>query len=72
MSEKSVVEDIGKQIRALRREKGLPQEKIAYAARIEQTQLSKMERGIVRPTPTIARRLALALELDEGAFLTDV
>ncbi len=71
MAQKTVVDDIGARIRSIRKERGLPQEKVAYAARIEQTQLSKIERGVARPSAAVAQRLALALELPEDAFLRD-
>lgn len=66
-----VIDDIGQRIRSIRKQRGLSQEKVAYAAGLEQTQLSKIERGVVRPSVAVARRLALALDLPENAFLRE-
>lgn len=69
MGSELVVEDVGSRVRTVRLEKNLTQEDVAYRARIEQTVLSKIERGVQRPGPAIARRIALALGLEETAFV---
>jgi transcriptional regulator with XRE-family HTH domain len=72
MARKSINEDFGRSIRATRIEKGLTQEAVAYKARIEQTTLSKIERGVHRPGPALASRIALALGLDPASVLAEM
>ena len=66
MTEK-VVDNLGDIVRARRKELGLTQEDVAYKVGIEQTELSKLERGVRRPTPALARGLMLALDMSEGS-----
>jgi transcriptional regulator with XRE-family HTH domain len=64
-----VLDDVGAQARARRKELGMSQEDVAYRMRVEQTVVSKIERGEKLPSPEMARRLASALGLAETHFL---
>ena len=66
-----VATDIGPRIRQLRKDRGLSQEALGWKAGMEQTDVSKVERGITLPTATKARQLAEALGLDSGEFLSE-
>jgi transcriptional regulator with XRE-family HTH domain len=64
-----VVENIGELVKAARKQRGLSQEALAYRVGVEQTDISKIERGRDRPREEKARKLALALGLPEDNFL---
>lgn len=64
-----VSDNVGAIVKARREELSLSQERVAYAAQIEQTELSKIERGKKQPTVALARRLASALHLPSDALL---
>ena len=53
----------GKVLRALRVERGLSQEALAFEAGIQRNYVSLIERGINQPTITIIFKLATALEM---------
>jgi transcriptional regulator with XRE-family HTH domain len=71
MSQTSVVviEDVGERAKSRRKDLGMSQEDVAYKVKVEQTIISKVERGAKRPSPDLARRLATALGLPEDSFL---
>lgn len=53
------VEPLGKRIRRLRQERGLSQDRLALGAQMDQSGLSKFERGVEKkPGETILRRVA--------------
>jgi transcriptional regulator with XRE-family HTH domain len=65
--------DLGDIARNRRKALGMSQEDVAYKLKIEQTDLSKIERGAKRPSPDLARHLAAVLQLPAHAFvLTDL
>lgn len=64
-----VQDDIGAQARARRKELGMSQEDVAYSLKVEQTIISKVERGAKKPSADFARRLAGVLQLPADAFL---
>ena len=64
-----VVDNIGELVKSVRKERGLSQEALAYRVGLEQTDISKIERGRDRPTVERARRIAVALGLSEHEFL---
>src|SRR5215208_2302548 len=72
METKPRPEELGEKIRRLRQEKGMPQERLALLAKIDQSGLSKFERGQnERLGPTPLNRIAAVLgisfkELIEG------
>ena len=55
--------DIGRQIRELRKLKGLSQDQLAEAAEIDAKSLSRIERGVFLPALDTVQRLADALGL---------
>ncbi len=63
-----VLRDAGVIVKARRQELSLTQERVAYAAQIEQTELSKIERGKKQPSGSLARRLASVLQLPGDAL----
>ena len=52
----------GAKIREIRRSKGLSQETLAWRAGIEQSTLSKIERGALRPADATVRRIWAVLQ----------
>lgn len=56
-----VRERVGLNVQKLRRAKGLSQEELADRAKIHQTYLSGVERGIRNPTVVVLHRLPLPL-----------
>jgi len=56
-----IKKDFGRNIRSLRRQKGLTQEKMAELAGINPKYLGEIERGIKNPTALVVQRLASAL-----------
>lgn len=61
-SERSrIKKHFGRNIRSLRRQKGLTQEKMAEMAGINPKYLGEIERGIKNPTALIVQRIAAAL-----------
>jgi len=66
-----LLKNLGEFIRARRQELKLTQEDVAYAAKVEQTVISKIERGVYSPSEARARRIALALSLSENALFKE-
>ncbi len=60
---------IGQQIRQLRENRGLPLRKVAAALDIDQSVLSKIERGERRATKEQIRHIARIFEADERELL---
>jgi transcriptional regulator with XRE-family HTH domain len=58
-----VRERLGRNVRRLRRVKGLGQEKFALEFGIDRTYVSGIERGTRNPTITVVQRLADALDV---------
>lgn len=56
-------------LRRLRRQKGLSQEQLAYAAEINRTYISKLETGITYAGLEIIEKLATVLEIDAAELL---
>ena len=52
---------VGANVRRLREEKGLSQEKFAFESGIDRTYVSGIERGARNPTVTVVERIADAL-----------
>ena len=53
---------VGELIREKRLERAWSQEQLGYRAKIDQTRLSKIERGVKHPSDTELSRLEAALE----------
>ena len=64
----SLRSDLGEVARSRRRELGMTQEDVAYKLQIEQTVLSKIERGVKKPSLELAQRLAIVLKLPDNAL----
>ena len=63
---------LGINLRRLRRERGLGQEKFALQFEIDRTYVSGIERGTRNPTITMVQKLADALEVPIAELLVDV
>jgi len=59
----------GQVLRELRRETGLSQEQLAFAAEIERNFVSLIERGVNQPTIRVIFKLAQALGLPASKML---
>ena len=59
-------------IKRLRAERGLAQERLALEAGVDRTQVSKIERCIANPTIEVLHKLAKALGVTVGALLADL
>ena len=63
-----VLKDLGKQIRHLRKERGLSQEALSVTCGMFRTYLSRIENGIANPSVTVLVDLSTAL----GVKVTDL
>lgn len=63
---------IGKRIRAVRRKLGISLEDLGELSEISWTSIGKIERGVSSPTAESLVRLATALEVDPGMFISGV
>lgn len=64
-----VRERLGKNLKALRRQKGWSQEEFAHQADIHRTYISDLERGARNPTISVVEKLAVALNVSMGQLL---
>ncbi|MGQ0589111.1 MAG: helix-turn-helix domain-containing protein [Sphingosinicella sp.] len=62
---------LGKNLRRLRQERGIGQEKFALEHGIDRTYVSGIERGVRNPTITVVQRLADALEVPIAELFVD-
>ncbi len=60
---------VGDAVRARRGELRLSQERLAYAAKLDRTYISGIERGVKNPTIQTLRKLARALEFRPSELL---
>lgn len=60
---------LGRNIRRLRKERGLSQEALGDEAGIDRTYVSGVERGVRNPTITVLERFARALGVPPGDLL---
>lgn len=60
---------VGQNVRRLREEAGLSQEKLALEADLDRTYVSGVERGVRNPTVTVLARIAKALKTDPDKLL---
>jgi transcriptional regulator with XRE-family HTH domain len=61
---------VGRNIRSLREERGLTQEKLAVDSEIDLTYLGGIERGKRNPSLLVVVRIATALSVEPSALLT--
>lgn len=60
---------VGRNVRRLREEAGLSQEKLALEAELDRTYVSGVERGVRNPTVTVVARIAKALKIAPDKLL---
>ena len=60
---------VGRNVRRLREEAGLSQEKLALEADLDRTYVSGVERGVRNPTVTVVARIAKALKIEPDRLL---
>jgi len=63
--------NLGENIKTIRIEKGLSQEDVASLSKVERTQLSKIESGLVDPQFSTVKRIADALEVNISDFIKE-
>ncbi len=61
---------LGQNVRRLRLERNLSQEKLAFASDIDRTYVSQIERGTINPSLLVLCKVAAALTVDVVALLT--
>ncbi|QZY50689.1 helix-turn-helix domain-containing protein [Leucobacter tenebrionis] len=63
---------IGRRIREIRQRLGISLEDLGELSEISWTSIGKIERGVSSPTAETLVRLATALEVDPGTFLSGI
>jgi len=63
---------IGQRIRSVRHRLGISLEDLGELSEISWTSIGKIERGVSSPTAETLVRLATALEVDPGSFLSGI
>ncbi len=53
---------VGRNIKAIREERGLSQEKLAFECKLHRTYISGVERGVRNPTIVVLDKIAKALK----------
>ena len=66
-----LVQLLGRNMRRLRRERGLSQEQLAHDADMKRSYVSDMERGTRNPSVRALERIASALGVPPSALLQD-
>ena len=61
--------DLATNLKAIRKAKGLAQERLALDAGVDRTVVSKIERGVTNPSLEILLRLASHLKVEVGQLL---
>jgi transcriptional regulator with XRE-family HTH domain len=61
--------DLASNLKAVRKAKGLAQERLALDAGVDRTVVSKIERGVTNPSLEILLRLAKHLNVEVGQLL---
>ena len=61
--------DLASNLKAIRKAKGLAQERLALDAGVDRTVVSKIERGVTNPSLEILLRLANQLDVEVGQLL---
>jgi len=68
----SIATALGHEIRRHRKDRGLLQAELAEAARLHETYVSRVERGVSVPSVDVVFALCDALELEVGPFMEKV
>ena len=63
---------LGLNVRALRGERGLSQEELAFECKLHRTYISGVERGVRNPTVTVVEKIAYALNVPASKLLDEV
>ena len=63
---------LGLNVRALRDERSLSQEALAFECRLHRTYISGVERGVRNPTVTVVEKIAQALGVPASRLLDEV
>ena len=63
---------LGLNVRAVRGERGLSQEELAFECRLHRTYISGVERGVRNPTVTVVEKIAQALNVPASKLLDEV
>lgn len=72
MNNGEVAKVFGEEVRRIRNEAGLSQERLALEADVDRSFLSKMERGIRQPSLTVLLKLCQALKYAPDKLVSDV
>jgi len=62
---------VGRNVRALRKERGLSQEELAFESGLHRTYISGLERGVRNPTILVLDEIAAALKVSPDKLLKD-
>ena len=65
-------QQVGSNVRRIRRELGISQEELAFRAELHRTYISGVERGIRNPTIIVLGRIADALDVAPGDLLSAI
>ena len=60
---------LSRNVKELRKAKGLSQEELAFASELHRTYISGVERGVRNPTITVLAKIAKALEVGPDRLL---
>lgn len=60
---------LSRNVKELRKAKGLSQEELAFASELHRTYISGVERGVRNPTITVLAKIAQALEVGPDRLL---
>jgi transcriptional regulator with XRE-family HTH domain len=63
---------VGINVKQFRKELGLSQEALAFAAELHRTYISGVERGLRNPTVLVLQQIATALQVPAGRLLDEV
>ncbi len=63
---------VGLNVKAVRTERGLSQEELAFTCRVHRTYISGVERGVRNPTIVVLEKIATALEVPASRLLEEV
>lgn len=69
MRKRQILREFGTRVRALRKKRGLTQEKLAEAAALHENYISRLESGEQEPGLFVILRLARALGVQPGALI---
>lgn len=59
----------GRNVKELRKARGLSQEELAFNCNLHRTYISGVERGVRNPTITVLAKIAVALDVGADALL---